>query len=462
MHTRTNLHNHRVTRRKHMKRVVTPASLRFVSWNILGEVNAANNPELYRQCDPRALANRQPHIIDGILRLNPDIVGLQEVENWGRDYAPALQAAGLQGVFKQRTGDAQADGVALVWRTERLTLLHIEALSYAQLLTEGVRDRALFETFNKGNVGLLGLFRDNLNGRELVVATTHLLWNPKRGLVKLRQAQCILNRSAAMSAVGSQAEPLPLAAAASVCGSSNADTKKTSLVAAPTPKAGAAGASSSSSVPNLGSSSSGISPLRACVLLGDFNCCPGSPLYHFLLGGRLRAPLRSENTWDGQTSSHSHKKSRSQKGGNSHARLLLPPLPPPVAMTSIWPPLPTGKPSRSGGGDGGGGHGGGDRGGRALSSDGEMVDQVDESHTLLPLVSAYGSSTSGEPECTSFHGGFQGTVDYILFTQSQFRVISKLPTPSRGELRRRRSLPDMAMPSDHVPIAADLEWQEQS
>ena len=97
-----------------------------------------------------------------------------------------------------------------------------------------------------------------------------------------------------------------------------------------------------------------------------------------------------------------------------------------------------------------------------LSSDGEMVDQVDESHTLLPLVSAYGSSTSGEPECTSFHGGFQGTVDYILFTQSQFRVISKLPTPSRGELRRRRSLPDMAMPSDHVPIAADLEWQEQS
>ena len=460
-----------------MKRVVTPASLRFVSWNILGEVNAANNPELYRQCDPRALANRQPHIIDGILRLNPDIVGLQEVENWGRDYAPALQAAGLQGVFKQRTGDAQADGVALVWRTERLTLLHIEALSYAQLLTEGVRDRALFETFNKGNVGLLGLFRDNLNGRELVVATTHLLWNPKRGLVKLRQAQCILNRSAAMSAVGSQAEPLPLAAAASVCGSSNADTKKTSLVAAPTPKAGAAGASSSSSVPNLGSSSSGIGPLRACVLLGDFNCCPGSPLYHFLLGGRLRAPLRSENTWDGQTSSHSHKKSRSQKGGNSHARLLLPPLPPPSAMTSIWPPLPTGKPSRSGGGDGGGGHGGGDRGGRALSSDGEMVDQVDESHTLisheshtqvdeshtlLPLVSAYGSSTSGEPECTSFHGGFQGTVDYILFTQSQFRVISKLPTPSRGELRRRRSLPDMAMPSDHVPIAADLEWQEQS
>ena len=454
-----------------MKRVVTPASLRFVSWNILGEVNAANNPELYRQCDPRALANRQPHIIDGILRLNPDIVGLQEVENWGRDYAPALQAAGLQGVFKQRTGDAQADGVALVWRTERLTLLHIEALSYAQLLTEGVRDRALFETFNKGNVGLLGLFRDNLNGRELVVATTHLLWNPKRGLVKLRQAQCILNRSAAMSAVGSQAEPLPLAAAASVCGSSNADTKKTSLVAAPTPKAGAAGASSSSSVPNLGSSSSvpnlgssssGIGPLRACVLLGDFNCCPGSPLYHFLLGGRLRAPLRSENTWDGQTSSHSHKKSRSQKGGNSHARLLLPPLPPPVAMTSIWPPLPTGKPSRSGGGDGGGGHGGGDRGGRALSSDGEMVDHVDESHTLLPLVSAYGSSTSGEPECTSFHGGFQGTVDYILFTQSQFRVISKLPTPSRGELRRRRSLPDMAMPSDHVPIAADLEWQEQS
>lgn len=399
-----------------MKRL-SPASLRFVSWNILGDANAANNPHLYRKCDPRALANRQPQIIDGILRLNPDIVGLQEVENWDLDYLPALHAAGLQGVFKQRTGDAQADGVALVWRTERLTLLHIEALSYAQLLTEGVRDRALFETFNKGNVGLLGLFRDNLNGRELVVATTHLLWNPNRGLVKLKQAQCILNRSAALSAAGAQAEPLPLplAAAASVSGSSKADTKKVSLVAAPTPKAGAAG-----------TSMSGIASLRACVLLGDFNCCPGSPLYHFLLGGRLRAPLRTEGTWDGQKASHSH----SQKGGNTHARLLPPPLPPPAAMT----------------------------GGRSLSSDGAMDDQVDESHALLPLVSAYGR-TSGEPECTSFHGGFQGTVDYILFTESQFSVISKLPTPSRGELRRRRSLPDLVMPSDHVPIAADLEWQ---
>lgn len=440
-----------------MKRL-SPASLRFVSWNILGDANAANNPHLYRQCDPRALANRQPQIIDGILRLNPDIVGLQEVENWDLDYLPALHAAGLQGVFKQRTGDAQVDGVALVWRTKRLTLLHIEALSYAQLLTEGVKDRALFETFNKGNVGLLGLFRDNLNGRELVVATTHLLWNPNRGLVKLKQAQCILNRSAALSAAGAQAEPLPLplVAAASVSGSSKADTKKVSLVAAPTPKAGAAG-----------TSMSGIASLRACVLLGDFNCCPGSPLYHFLLGGRLRAPLRTEGTWDGQKASHSH----SHKGGNPHARLLPPPLPPPAAMTTIrktaWPLRPTvttgttvttGKPSQSGGGDGGGGHGGGDRGGRSLSSDGAMDDQVDESHALLPLVSAYGR-TSGEPECTSFHGGFQGTVDYILFTESQFSVISKLPTPSRGELRRRRSLPDMAMPSDHVPIAADLEWQ---
>lgn len=89
-------------------------------------------------------------------------------------------------------------------------------------------------------------------------------------------------------------------------------------------------------------------------------------------------------------------------------------------------------------------------------------DEVDESHALAQqLASAYGGAMPAagmhEPECTSYHGGFQGTVDYILHTK-HLCVLTKLPTPSRAELRSRRSLPDWWMPSDHVPIAADLRW----
>ena len=82
---------------------------------------------------------------------------------------------------------------------------------------------------------------------------------------------------------------------------------------------------------------------------------------------------------------------------------------------------------------------------------------IDESHSLAGLLaSAYGSR-GDEPEVTSFHGDFEGTVDYILHT-AQLRVLSTMPTPSRAELRKRRSLPDWRMPSDHVPIVCDLEW----
>ena len=52
-----------------------------------------------------------------------------------------------------------------------------------------------------------------------------------------------------------------------------------------------------------------------------------------------------------------------------------------------------------------------------------------------------------------------GTVDYILITADDFRPRQLLPTPPRAELAARgSSWPDWDVPSDHVPIAADLQW----
>ena len=73
------------------------------------------------------------------------------------------------------------------------------------------------------------------------------------------------------------------------------------------------------------------------------------------------------------------------------------------------------------------------------------------------LCSAYGHL--GEPECTSYHGGFAGTVDYVLFGHRALEVRTVLPTPTLHELAARRSLPDFGVPSDHVPLAVDLSWR---
>ena len=84
---------------------------------------------------------------------------------------------------------------------------------------------------------------------------------------------------------------------------------------------------------------------------------------------------------------------------------------------------------------------------------------MNETHALAgELLSAYGHSR-GEPKATTFHKRFMGTVDYIWHTATQLGVRTVLPTPPLRELIARRSLPDRMTPSDHVPVACDLEWR---
>ena len=65
----------------------------------------------------------------------------------------------------------------------------------------------------------------------------------------------------------------------------------------------------------------------------------------------------------------------------------------------------------------------------------------------------------GEPQCTSFHSGFQGTVDYILFDHARLKLATLMPVPPIELIAQHGSLPDHVTPSDHLPIAADFEWQ---
>ena len=96
-----------------------------------------------------------------------------------------------------------------------------EGASHTPQLTQEMR-----EHLRKDNVGLLLTLEDRTLGRRWLIGNTHILWNPKRGLVKLKQMGSLLEHAAAKLA----------------------DTL-------PTP---------------------------AFVLCGDFNCSPGSKLHDYL------------------------------------------------------------------------------------------------------------------------------------------------------------------------------------
>ena len=200
---------------------------------------------------------------------------------------------------------------------------------------------------------------------------------------------------------------------------------------------------------------------RPIVVLGDLNCTPDSALYRFLLNGKLTEPLSTEGMWDGQRpnpngnhrslrggastrpqhsarrapgSQHPYHRSTPTSSAPTHTPSSIP-LPDSSTTAPIAPPPAPAETARS------------------------RSPAFEATHALscAPLVSAY--AQHGEPQCTSYHGGFQGTVDYILLEPNHFHIRQLLPTPSLADMMRRGSLPDQWTPSDHVPIAADLEWK---
>ena len=105
-----------------------------------------------------------------------------------------LGCAGYSGVFKQRTGDKQ-DGCATFWQDDKFVLQRIVPVEY---LIPGV------SVLDRDNVALLVLLRprdaaSNDAGSDVTrdaanvcVANTHLLFNPRRGDVKLAQAMVLM------------------------------------------------------------------------------------------------------------------------------------------------------------------------------------------------------------------------------------------------------------------------------
>ena len=398
--------------------------LRFASWNVLADSLLRQNSWLYQSCDPEALHDRLPRIFNGVERLEPDVLAMQEVEHFARDMEPRLSELGFSGVYKQRTGDDQTDGVALVWRNERLAAEQIEYVEYASALTAGVKDPRSLEMLKKHNVAIIALLRDLESGKLLVVATTHILWNPRRGWVKLQQLNHLFARVDAMRRGAAATE-------AAVDVTSN-DVGTTSC-------------GESADDGGIGQSTGATLP---AVVLGDFNCTPASMLHGFLLGWPLQAPLHSERYWDGQEEIQNLTRAFRKHGTpQPWPRAPVPPrLPPPIAdhdrsrgEVSASPPRQRPPPP---------------------AQPPPLSAEVHSTHALAgELASAYGHL--GEPECTSFHRGFQGAVDYILATRADFVVQTVLPLPSREELARRRSLPDAHCPSDHLPVACELAWRDQ-
>ena len=90
----------------------------------------------------------------------------------------------------------------------------------------------------------------------------------------------------------------------------------------------------------------------------------------------------------------------------------------------------------------------------------------------LQLVSAYFAARGAEPPLTNKHKGFAGCLDYIWISREKLRVVEVLALPYECMGLRQvphvpeavpfPPIPNKDWPSDHLALAAKLQWVSSS
>ncbi|KAG9282571.1 hypothetical protein AMEX_G1250 [Astyanax mexicanus] len=160
-----------------------------MSYNILSQELLLSNAYLYKHCNPRILEwrHRFTNIIKELERHNADIMCLQEVQedHYQKQIKPTLESLGYHCEYKRRTG-RKPDGCAVVFRRDRFSLLSCHPVEYFR---QGI---PLLDRDNVGLILLLQPVDPSGSACSICVANTHLLYNPRRGDIKLSQLAMLL------------------------------------------------------------------------------------------------------------------------------------------------------------------------------------------------------------------------------------------------------------------------------
>lgn len=207
--------------------------LRVLTYNVLAQVYTRSSWQTWSEPSCLRWKARGAALLAQLDALQPDVLMLQEVDEWPAFWERALAERGYAGLWQRRTG-RKKDGVALAWRESAFELVASEGVEHNDLaaglpVTEasararaggGAADAGLVDLtdprarLERDSVALFAALR--LRGAAggdgapspapqpqraglVVVATTHLFWDPACADVKLAQARHTLARLAAFS-----------------------------------------------------------------------------------------------------------------------------------------------------------------------------------------------------------------------------------------------------------------------
>ncbi|XP_024538802.1 carbon catabolite repressor protein 4 homolog 4 [Selaginella moellendorffii] len=182
-------------------------SFRVVSYNILAQVYVKSS--LFPHSPSLCLKweTRSEQVLSRLLSLDADLLCLQELDEFESFYKPLLESKGYSSIYIQRSGNRR-DGCGIIYKPERCQLLKQQFLDYNDIApdettagrasesVEEENDRDVSDPrvrFRRNCVGILSAFRFNHAPSNIVViANTHLYWDPALQDVKLAQAKYLL------------------------------------------------------------------------------------------------------------------------------------------------------------------------------------------------------------------------------------------------------------------------------
>ncbi|OAD60452.1 Protein angel like protein 2 [Eufriesea mexicana] len=160
--------------------------LRVLSFNILAQYLLETYPFLYKEHDPQALSwqIRRQLLLQEILAAQANVICLQEMqEEHLQEFLIPFMELGFNYLYKKRTHDKK-DGLLFLYRSDQLILMDYTKV---ELYQSGIK------LLNRDNVGIIAKLAIKKNPEiQLVIATTHLLYNPRRNDVRLGQTQLLL------------------------------------------------------------------------------------------------------------------------------------------------------------------------------------------------------------------------------------------------------------------------------
>lgn len=187
--------------------------IKVFSWNILCDKYATSQTYGYTPSSALSWDYRKQEILEEIRLRDADILCLQEMATdvYREFFTPELALNDYKSIHWPRPKaktmaekDALGvDGCAVFWKASKLILLDKQLVDYATIAINRPDMKTQHDIFNrvmpKDNIGIICLFESRATGARMIVACTHLAWEPTLADVKLVQTAILMENVTKMA-----------------------------------------------------------------------------------------------------------------------------------------------------------------------------------------------------------------------------------------------------------------------